>query len=75
LIRKAVKLGVTFSNTAEAYNPHVKKEFVGEALEPFRERVKIATKFGFKLSPDGKQLGQDSQAEHIREVAEASLKR
>ena len=75
LIRKAVELGVTFFDTAEAYGPFVKEELVGEALAPFREHVVIATKFGFKFSSDGKMIGQDSRPEHIREVAEASLKR
>ena len=75
LIRKSVELGVTFFDTAEAYGPFVNEELLGEALAPFRDRVKIATKFGFKLSSDGKMLGQDSRPMHIREVAEASLKR
>ena len=75
LIRKAVELGITFFDTAEAYGPFINEELVGEALEPFRGQVVIATKFGFKLGPDGKQLGQDSRPEHIRQVAEASLKR
>ena len=75
LIRKAVELGVTFFDTAEAYGPFVNEELVGEALAPFREHVVIATKFGFKFSSDGKMIGQDSRPEHIREVAEASLKR
>ena len=75
LIRKAVELGVTFFDTAEAYGPYINEELLGEALEPFRDKVVIATKFGFKLGPEGKQVGQDSRPEHIREVAEASLKR
>lgn len=75
LIRKAVELGVTFFDTAEAYGPFVNEELVGEALAPFREHIVIATKFGFKFSPDGKMIGQDSRPDHIREVAEASLKR
>ncbi len=75
LIRKAVELGVTFFDTAEAYGPFVNEELVGEALAPFREHIVIATKFGFKFSPDGKMIGQDSRPEHIREVADASLKR
>ncbi len=75
LIRKAVELGVTFFDTAEAYGPFVNEELVGEALAPFRSQVKIATKFGFKIDKDGKQVGQDSRPEHIRQVAEASLKR
>lgn len=75
LIRKAVELGVTFFDTAEAYGPFVNEELVGEALAPFREHIVIATKFGFKFSPDGKMIGQDSRPEHIKDVAEASLKR
>lgn len=75
LIRKAVELGVTFFDTAEAYGPYVNEELVGEAIAPVRDQVVIATKFGFKFSADGKQVGQDSRPQHIREVAEASLKR
>ena len=75
LIRKAVERGVTFFDTAEAYGPFTNEELVGEALSPFRNQVVIATKFGFKFDSDGKQIGQDSRPEHIREVAEASLKR
>jgi aryl-alcohol dehydrogenase-like predicted oxidoreductase len=75
LIRKAVELGITFFDTAEAYGPFINEELVGEALARFHDQVVIATKFGFKLGPDGKQVGQDSRPEHIREVAEASLKR
>jgi aryl-alcohol dehydrogenase-like predicted oxidoreductase len=76
LIGKAVELGVTFFDTAEVYGPFTNEELVGEALTPLRERVKIATKFGFKLDPNtGKQAGLDSRPEHIKEVAEASLKR
>jgi aryl-alcohol dehydrogenase-like predicted oxidoreductase len=75
LIRKAVERGVTFFDTAEAYGPFTNEELVGEALAPFRGRVVIATKFGFKFSPQGGQSGQDSRPEHIKEVAEASLKR
>ena len=75
LIRKAVELGVTFFDTAEVYGPFTNEELVGEALAPFRGKVTIATKFGFKLDPDtGKQAGLDSRPEHIKEVAEASLK-
>ncbi len=74
LIRKAVELGVTFFDTAEAYGPFTNEELVGEALNPVRDKVIIATKFGFKIQ-DGKQIGVDSRPEHIREVAEASLKR
>jgi aryl-alcohol dehydrogenase-like predicted oxidoreductase len=75
LIRKAVELGVTFFDTAEVYGPFVNEELVGEALAPMRERVVIATKFGFKFAPKGEQIGLDSRPEHIKEVAEASLKR
>jgi aryl-alcohol dehydrogenase-like predicted oxidoreductase len=76
LIRKAVELGVTFFDTAEVYGPFTNEELVGEALAPVRKQVSIATKFGFKLDPStGKQAGLDSRPEHIKEVAEASLKR
>ena len=75
LIRAAVEQGVTFFDTAEAYGPFTNEELVGEALAPFRDQVVIATKFGFKYGPKGEQTGQDSRPEHIREVAEASLKR
>ena len=76
VIRAAVEHGVTFFDTAEVYGPFTNEELVGEALAPFRERVVIATKFGFKIDPNtGKQVGLDSRPEHIREVAEASLKR
>jgi aryl-alcohol dehydrogenase-like predicted oxidoreductase len=75
LVRAAVERGVTFFDTAEAYGPYTNEELVGEALAPVRDRVVIATKFGFKLGPKGEQLGLDSRPEHIREVAEASLKR
>lgn len=75
LIRKAVERGVTFFDTAEAYGPFVNEELVGEALAPFQGQVVIATKFGFKIDSSGRQLGQDSRPEHIKEVAEASLKR
>jgi len=76
VIRAAVEHGVTFFDTAEVYGPFTNEELVGEALAPFREKVVIATKFGFKLDPTtGKQVGPDSRPEHIKEVAEASLKR
>src|ERR1700740_2749885 len=76
LIRAAVERGVTFFDTAEAYGPFTNEELVGEALAPFRGQVAIATKFGFKFDPNtGKQVGLDSRPEHIKEVAEASLKR
>src|ERR1700745_3943751 len=73
LIRTAVERGITLFDTAEAYGPFTNEELVGEALAPFREQVVIATKFGFKFGPDGKQIGVDSRPAHIREVAEASL--
>jgi aryl-alcohol dehydrogenase-like predicted oxidoreductase len=76
LIRAAVERGVTFFDTAEVYGPHTNEELVGEALAPFREQVAIATKFGFKIDPaTGKMAGLDSRPAHIKEVAEASLKR
>ena len=76
VIRAAVERGVTFFDTAEVYGPFTNEELVGEALAPFRERVVIATKFGWKLDPNtGKAAGLDSRPEHIKEVAEASLKR
>ncbi|PYL27035.1 MAG: aldo/keto reductase [Verrucomicrobia bacterium] len=75
LLRAAVERGVTFFDTAEIYGPFINEELVGEALAPMRERVVIATKFGFKIGPKGEQLGLDSRPEHIKEVAEASLKR
>ncbi len=75
LVRTAVERGVTFFDTAEAYGPFINEELVGEALAPFRGQVVIATKFGFKFGPGGKQSGQDSRPEHIKEVADASLKR
>jgi aryl-alcohol dehydrogenase-like predicted oxidoreductase len=76
LLRAAVERGITFFDTAEVYGPFTNEELVGEALFPFRGQVAIATKFGFKLDPgDGKSVGLDSRPDHIREVAEASLKR
>ena len=77
LLRAAVERGVTFFDTAEVYGPFINEELVGEALEPFRGQVVIATKFGFKLDPKGgpKWVGLDSRPERIRQVAEASLKR
>ena len=74
IIRAAVDAGVTFFDTAEAYGPFTNEELVGEALHPFRDRAVIATKFGFKFE-NGKQAGLDSRPSHIREVAEAALKR
>ena len=76
LIRSAIERGVTFFDTAEVYGPFANEELVGEALAPFRKQVVIATKFGFKLDPNGgPPVGVDSRPEHIKEVAEASLKR
>jgi len=76
LIRAALERGVTFFDTAEVYGPFTNEELVGEALAPFRAQVVIATKFGFKIdSTSGKQVGLDSRPEHIKEIAEASLKR
>src|SRR6266436_3934454 len=76
VIRAALERGVSFFDTAEVYGPFTNEELVGEALAPFREQAVIATKFGFKLDPDtGKQAGLDSRPGHIKEVAEASLKR
>src|SRR5882724_11872627 len=76
VIRAALERGVTFFDTAEVYGPFTNEELVGEALAPFREQVVIATKFGWKLDPNtGKQVGLDSRPKHIKEVAEASLKR
>ena len=74
LIRAAVERGVTFFDTAEVYGPFTNEELVGEALVPFRKDVVIATKFGFHIE-DSKQAGLDSRPEHIKQVAEASLKR
>jgi len=77
LIRSAVERGVTFFDTAESYGPFNNEELVGEALLPIRDQVTIATKFGFQINPDGSRgpRGLDSRPEHIKEVAEASLKR
>jgi len=76
LIRAAVERGVTFFDTAEVYGPYTNEELVGEALAPMRDKVVIATKFGFKIDPaTGKQAGLDSRPAHIKEAAEASLKR
>jgi aryl-alcohol dehydrogenase-like predicted oxidoreductase len=75
LIRAAVDRGVTFFDTAEVYGPFTNEELLGEALAPVRTRVVIATKFGFRFAPDGKQLGQDSRPETIRRAVEGSLKR
>ena len=81
VLARAVELGVTFFDTAEVYGPYVNEELVGEGLKPFRDKVVIATKFGFKIAPPeeaggtARMIGVDSRPEHIRAVAEASLKR
>lgn len=75
VIRAAVEHGVTFFDTAEVYGPFLNEELVGEALAPFRGQVAIATKFGFHFDANGKQAGLNSRPEHIKEVANASLKR
>ncbi|NTW51088.1 MAG: aldo/keto reductase [Chlorobiaceae bacterium] len=77
VLRAAVERGITFFDTAEVYGPFTNEELVGEALSPIRDQVVIATKFGFRLKPDGAPgwLGLDSRPERIRQVAEASLKR
>jgi aryl-alcohol dehydrogenase-like predicted oxidoreductase len=75
LLRAAFERGVTFFDTAEAYGPFTNEEIVGEALAPFRNKVVFATKFGFKVAPNTRPSGLDSRPEHIKEVAEASLKR
>jgi aryl-alcohol dehydrogenase-like predicted oxidoreductase len=77
LLRSAVELGITFFDTAEVYGPFTNEELVGEALAPFRGKVLIATKFGFKLDPTRKEawLGLDSRPARIKEAAEGSLKR
>jgi hypothetical protein len=74
VIRAAVERGISFFDTAEIYGPYTNEELVGEALAPFHGKVAVATKFGFKIEA-GKQTGLDSRPEHIREVADASLKR
>jgi aryl-alcohol dehydrogenase-like predicted oxidoreductase len=75
IIRAAVERGVTLFDTAEAYGPFKNEQLVGEALAPVRDRVVIATKFGFGINPDGTRYGLDSRPEHIRQVAHASLRR
>ena len=75
VIRGAVERGVTFFDTAEVYGPYINEELVGEALAPFRGQIAIATKFGFHFDANGKQAGLNSRPEHIKQVAEASLKR
>src|SRR5438552_15315887 len=74
LIRAAVDRGVTFFDTAEVYGPFTNEELVGEALAPVRDRVVIATKFGFKIDASGKPPGLHRRPEHIRAAAEASTK-
>lgn len=74
LLRSAVELGVTFFDTAEVYGPYTNEELVGEALEPYRDKVVIATKFGYHIQ-NGKSAGLDSRPETIREAVEGSLKR
>jgi len=74
-IRAAVERGVTFFDTAEAYGPFTNEDLVGEALAPFRERVVIATKFGFGINPDGSRYGLNSRPAHIRQVVDAMLQR
>ena len=74
VLRDAVDLGVTFFDTAEVYGPYVNDELVGEALQPVRDRVVIATKFGWRIE-DGKSVGLDSRPEQIKRVADASLRR
>ena len=75
LIRAAFERGITFFDTAEVYGPFTNEALVGDAVAPFRKQVVIATKFGFRFAPDGKQLGQDSQPETIKQAVEGSLKR
>jgi len=75
LVRAAVERGVTMFDTAEAYGPFTNEELVGEALAPFRERVVIATKFGFGINADGTRYGVDSRPPHIRQVVDAMLER
>jgi aryl-alcohol dehydrogenase-like predicted oxidoreductase len=75
VIRAAIEPGVTFFDTAEVYGAYPNEELVGEALAPYRDQLVIATRFGFKIDAHGNQAGLDSRPEHIKEVAEASLKR
>jgi aryl-alcohol dehydrogenase-like predicted oxidoreductase len=75
VIRAAAGLGVTFFDTAEVYGPYTNEELVGKALAPIRRSVVIATKFGFRFDGSGKPAGLDSRPEHIKQVAEASLRR
>ncbi|PTV97517.1 aryl-alcohol dehydrogenase-like predicted oxidoreductase [Rhodobacter aestuarii] len=75
LVRDAHQMGVTFFDTAEVYGPYANEDLLGEALEPIRDQVVLATKFGFKIDNAGRSVGTDSRPEHIRAVCEASLKR
>lgn len=75
LIRSAYDKGVTLFDTAEAYGPYINEELVGEALAPFRDKVVIATKFGFNFNSEGKQTGMNSKSQHIKQFVEAALKR
>ena len=75
VLRSAVERGITFFDTAEVYGPFVNEELVGEALAPFRGQVVIATKFGFAFDSEGRQVGLSSRPDHIKDVADASLKR
>src|SRR5713226_3182651 len=77
LLRAAVERGITFFDTAEVYGPYTNENLLGEALSSLRDQVVIATKFGFKLKPNGEPgfIGLDSRPEHIKQVAEGSLKR
>src|SRR5580692_902756 len=75
LLHAAVERGITFFDTAEVYGPFANEELVGEALAPLREKVVIATKFGFKFGPNGESMGVDSRPENIKRAAEGSLRR
>ena len=75
VIRNAFERGVTFFDTAEGYGPYTNEQLVGEALQPIRDQVVIATKFGFKIDENGATVGLDSRPQHIRDVVEASLRR
>ena len=75
ILRAALERGVTFFDTAEAYGPFRNEELLGEALAPFRDQVVIGTKFGFGINPDGTRYGLDSRPAHIRELADAALRR
>src|SRR5947209_17763661 len=75
LIRSAVERGITFFDTAQVYGPFTNEELVGEALASFRDQVVIATKFGYEFGPNGENRGLNSRPEHIKQMAEGSLKR